>query len=175
VDSANAHFEALQTAIAAQGHHMSSAFYKTRTGLDRISILNEFDANTDRPFDIQLACQNGIEAFIDQSAAVSPIPETADLVRSLGKDIPMAVGTNSENELARATLTATGLIEFFDHISSVSDGLPAKPAPDIFRRSAERLGIPFERVLVFEDSDESVRAARDAKLDVIRLLHPTKT
>ena len=83
--------------------------------------------------------------------------------------LPTAVGTNSEIELARASLKSTGLLEFFHHISSVSDALPPKPAPDIFRRSAERLGVPFSKVLVFEDSDEGVQAALGAGLDIIQL------
>ncbi len=42
-----------------------------------------------------------------------------------------------------------------------------KPAPDIFLRAAEALGVAPSRCTVYEDSDEGITAARAAGMTVI--------
>lgn len=170
VHSADAHFAAMQTAVRAQGFEMERGWYLTRTGLDRVSIFAAFAGSVDGPFDAPLAAQNSITAFISQSAAVSKLTQTARVVDALRGQYPMAVGTNSEAEVAAASLKSVGLFDAFDHIVCVSDGLPPKPAPDIFKHATERLGFLPEQTLVFEDSNEGVRAALSAGLDVIQIV-----
>lgn len=170
VHSADTHFDAMQTAVRAQGHDMESDWYLARTGLDRISIFAAFAGSVDGPFDASLAAQNSITTFIAQSASVSKLIETARVVDALCGQYPMAVGTNSEAEVAAASLKAVGLLDAFDHIVCVSDGLPPKPAPDIFEHATRRLGFLPTQTLVFEDSNEGVRAALSAGLDVIQIV-----
>ena len=63
------------------------------------------------------------------------------------------------------------LLNYFDTIASISNGLPAKPAPNIFAYATQRLGLPAAKTLVFEDSAEGVSAAIAAGSDVIQVLH----
>ena len=121
--------------------------------------------------DISLAAQQSIEAFISATTAISQIAETGKLVRTLAGTYPMAVGTNAEIEVATASLLAVGLSNYFTSIVSISDGYPAKPAPDIFSTAAQRLGVSSARTLVFEDSPEGVSAAIAAGSDVVQVLH----
>jgi HAD superfamily hydrolase (TIGR01509 family) len=92
------------------------------------------------------------------------------LVKGLQGLHRLAVGTNSERDVAAASLTATGLLGFFDHVVTISDGVPPKPAPDIFMRAAGLLKAEFSQTLVFEDSNEGVQAALTAGMDVVQLL-----
>lgn len=170
VDSAEAHFHSFQSALQAQGHEMQFDWYFARTGLDRLAILRDFAADVPRPLDIALAARSSIDTFIANSAAVLPIVETVQLVRLLEGEFPMAVGTNSEAEIARASLKSTGILQCFKHVSSVSLGLAPKPAPDIFQNAFEKLGFPPSQTLVIEDSPQGVEAAMIAGLDVIRLI-----
>lgn len=171
VNSSEAHFQSFQYAVLSQGRHMDRSWYLDRTGLDRVSLFEAFAAETGGEMDVARAVQKSIAAFILNSEVVSPILETANLVKALGESFPMTVGTNAESSVARASLQATGLIDYFSRIVSISDGLPAKPAPDIFQTAASSLGFPASQILVFEDSNEGVSAACAADLDVIQLIH----
>lgn len=148
---------------------MDRDWYFVRTGLDRASLFADFASEVE--LDVALAVQDSIAAFVLNAEAVSPIMETAKLLKVLEPSFPIAVGTNAETAVARASLQATGLIHYFDQIVSISDHLPPKPAPDIFLKARDHLGFPAANTLAFEDSDEGVRAALAANLDVIQLVH----
>lgn len=149
---------------------MLRSWYQSRTGLDRLSLFAAFQKSIQGPFDVALASQQSIQEFIAQSGSVAKLLETAQLVESLRGQLPMAVGTNSEADVAAASLKAAGLLDAFAHIVCASDGIAPKPAPDIFMRATELLGFLPSQTLVFEDSPEGVRAALAAGLDVIQLL-----
>lgn len=171
VDSSELHLLSFQAAVCAQGYNMDRDWYHARTGLDRQSLFGAFATDVSGQLDMELAIKQSIQEFINLSPSVTPIAETAELVRALGLSYPMAVGTNAEIEIARASLQATSLLEYFNNIVSISDGLPAKPSPDIFLQAANSLGFGFAETLVFEDSAEGVCAALDAGLDVFQLIH----
>ena len=171
VNSSEAHFQSFRTAVRAQGHDLDRVWYAQLTGLDRQSLLAALSVEISGTLDITLAIEQSIDAFISATAAVSPIPETSELVRTLGSTLPMAVGTNAEFEVATASLQAVGLLNFFATIVSISDGLLPKPAPDIFAHATQRLGFPAAMTLVFEDSAEGVSAAIAAGSDVVQIVH----
>lgn len=171
VQSSEAHFQSFQAAVRAQGQDMQRDWYCARTGLDRQSLFAAFAGDVSRELDVALAIEQSIQEFIALSSSVTAIDETAELVRALSPSYPMALGTNAEYEVATASLRATDLLEYFDNIVSISDGIAAKPAPDIFLRATENLGFLATETLVFEDSSEGVRAALEAGLDVFQLMH----
>lgn len=169
VNSSEAHFQSFRAAVRAQGHNLDRSWYEERTGLDRRSLLSAFAAETSGKLDVPLAIQQSIDAFIGSSKRVFPIHETMKLVHGLHPSHPMAVGTNAEVEVATASLCAVNLFDYFETIVSISDGLPAKPAPDIFIQAMQRLGVSAAQTLIFEDSEEGIRAAITAGSDAIQV------
>lgn len=169
VHSGEAHFQSFKKAAQAQGQDMQRDWYDARTGLDRRSLLAAFSAECAHDFDIDLALKQSIQSFIDGPSSVTPIDETVALVRALHPSHPMAVATNAELKVAQTSLRATGLLRFFDHILSISNGVAPKPAPDIFLLATDRLGFGAAKTLVFEDSPQGVSAALAAGLDVFQL------
>lgn len=170
VDSSEAHFQSFQTAVRAQGYDLDWGWYSQRTGLDRQSLLTALSAEVTGTLDIALATKQSIDAFISAPTAVSSIIETSKLVRALAITHPMAVGTNAEYDIATASLRAAGLLNYFATIVSISDGFPAKPAPDIFTTAISQLGFPAAETLIFEDSAEGVAAALAAGSDVVQII-----
>ena len=175
VNSSEAHYHSLKSAVCVQGYDLDRDWYDQRTGLDRYSILSALSVENSGNLDIALAAQHSIDAFISATTEVSPIAETCKLVRALAGTYPMAVGTNAEIEVAMASLQAINLLDFFATIVSVSDGLPAKPAPNIFAYAAQRLGFPAAKTLVVEDSPEGVSAAIAAGSDVIQVVQSSRS
>lgn len=90
----------------------------------------------------------------------------ADLER---RGLRRAVATSTQADLAMRRLRRFGLAEAFDTIVTGDQVARGKPAPDIFLRAAERLGVAPERCLVVEDSVVGVRAGRSAGMRVVAL------
>lgn len=83
-----------------------------------------------------------------------------DLLDEAG--VPQAVVSSSKN--ARPVLEAAGLRHRFDHVvdgvTLVDESLAGKPAPAMFLRAAELLGVDPARTVVVEDAVSGVAAGR---------------
>ena len=64
-------------------------------------------------------------------------------------------------------LEAIGLAGRFDAVISAEDVTAGKPDPQVFLRTAEKLGLPPARCVVVEDAAAGVEAARRAGMRVI--------
>jgi sugar-phosphatase len=97
---------------------------------------------------------------------VYALPGVLEFVSSL--TCPWTVVTSGTSDVARARLRAAGLPEppvavFGEDVKN------GKPAPDPFRLGSERLGIPPERCLAFEDTVAGIRSAHAANMKAIAL------
>ena len=90
-------------------------------------------------------------------AAKPGIEELLDALDELG--IPKAIASSSPHDRIRAYLTPLGLYHRFDQICSSRDVAHGKPAPDIYRLAAARLGVPAESCLALEDSPTGILSA----------------
>ncbi len=98
------------------------------------------------------------------------IEETVGLVRELrAAGIPYAIGTGSMPEGALATLRSAGLEGLFPIMVTPGDVQNGKPAPDIFLLCAERMGVPPQDCVVFEDAEPGLRAAQAAGMAAVRV------
>lgn len=149
---------------------MDRLWYEARTGLDRHSILATFSKSVTGAFNISLAANDSITAFIRWRANVGPIWETVELVKFFRSSLKLAVVTNSEDVVAAASLNQIGLHGHFDHIFSISMGLPPKPAPNLFVAAANAMMVRPDKALIFEDSNEGVRAGLMAGNDVVQIM-----
>ncbi|PKF60769.1 phosphatase [Psychromonas sp. psych-6C06] len=83
--------------------------------------------------------------------------------------IPMAVATSTHRELAITKLKLAGIYDFFDSLSTGCEVQHGKPHPEIFLLAADRLKVLPARCLAFEDSNNGVRAAVSAKMQVFQI------
>ncbi len=83
------------------------------------------------------------------------------------KNIPTAVASGSSHGSIRHHLGELGIYGRFDAIVGGQDVEHGKPAPDIFLLAAERIGAQPAECIVFEDSENGVRAGHAAGMRVI--------
>lgn len=81
------------------------------------------------------------------------------------KSIPMAVASSSGQATIAAYLDSVGVTAYFDALIT-GNGLPSKPAPDIFLKAAAALNAAPEKCLVLEDSINGIKAGRAAGMTV---------
>jgi HAD superfamily hydrolase (TIGR01509 family) len=92
-----------------------------------------------------------------------PMPGLHRLVGELAdRGMPWAVATSSPRSNAQQVLQQLGLSEMCRAVAAGDEVLLGKPAPDVYLLAAERLGIPPESCLAFEDSVPGARAAMAA-------------
>ncbi len=72
------------------------------------------------------------------------------------RGIKTALASGSRN--AMTVVNSLGLKGFFDAFVTGHDLDRSKPDPQIFELSAERLGVPAERCVVFEDAESGIEA-----------------
>lgn len=81
--------------------------------------------------------------------------------------LPMAVASNSRRARIESSLRTVGLYaKFAGSIASAEDVPQGKPAPDVYLKAAEKLGVAPERCLAVEDSRFGVQAALSAGMSV---------
>jgi HAD superfamily hydrolase (TIGR01509 family) len=99
-----------------------------------------------------------------------PIFEDAvRLVEGLSRRYRMAVASGSLHAVIDIVLEMGGLRRFFPVVVSSQDVPRGKPAPDIFLRVAELLGVPPNECCVIEDAAAGVEAARAAGMSSIAI------
>jgi HAD superfamily hydrolase (TIGR01509 family) len=86
--------------------------------------------------------------------------ETLDAVRRLGLGVGLA--TSSGRREVDAFIDRFELGSYFDVTLTLDDVTRAKPDPEIYVSAARRLSVRVAEMLVVEDSEHGVRAAKDA-------------
>jgi HAD superfamily hydrolase (TIGR01509 family) len=97
---------------------------------------------------------------------LKPVDGVLDLLRDLA--VPFCVASNSTPERMRASLTATGLLPFFeDRMFSATAVARPKPAPDLFLHAARTMNAEPADCVVIEDTLGGAKAAVAAGMKVL--------
>lgn len=81
---------------------------------------------------------------------------------------PTAIVTSSNNAKMKVLFDELpGFRDYFDVVITDSDVTKSKPDPEGYLLAAERLGVPPERCVVFEDSRSGLEAARRSGAKVV--------
>jgi HAD superfamily hydrolase (TIGR01509 family) len=105
---------------------------------------------------------------VDEIAAgAEPRPGALELLATLRGRWPVAVASNAPRRHLLTGMRRVGVADDFDVTLGVDDVGAPKPAPDLYLRACELLGVDPARSVAIEDSPPGVAAARAAGLFVI--------
>ncbi|MBQ9299494.1 MAG: HAD family phosphatase [Clostridia bacterium] len=86
-----------------------------------------------------------------------------EILRHLNaRGIPCALVTSSSRKTAEGYMRSAGLLPLFSAIVTGDMRLTGKPAPDVYLRAAQLLGVDIRECAVLEDSYNGLRAGRAA-------------
>jgi HAD superfamily hydrolase (TIGR01509 family) len=84
------------------------------------------------------------------------------------RGLPLGVASSSEGLWVEALLNGLGLYDSFDAITSGREVTNGKPAPDIYRLAASKLGVAPERCLAIEDTPAGVASVKAAGMFAVQ-------
>lgn len=83
----------------------------------------------------------------------------------------MAIASSSQPEFIQKVVENLELEKYFDCIKSASNVDKGKPAPDVFLKAAEDLGVKPSNCLVIEDGRSGMKGAKEAGMACIGLVN----
>jgi beta-phosphoglucomutase-like phosphatase (HAD superfamily) len=120
------------------------------------------------PYEVEITKER---LFLEKLDTVDHIAPVVEFARRVARTHPVSVATGGQPEVALPALKAAGLQGMFKIVVTPRDVAPGrgKPAPDMFLLAAEKMGVPANRCLVFEDAEPGVQAALAAGMQVVRV------
>lgn len=100
------------------------------------------------------------------------ITGAVDAVRRVADRWPLAIASSSNPELIEVVLRAAGIAELFPVAVSSQEVPRGKPAPDVYREAARRLGVDPASCAAVEDSHNGIRSAKAAGMWVVAVPNP---
>lgn len=129
--------------------------------------------------DVKRVLKEKFDHFVDYVGAnpIKPVAAAEIFLKSLEPyPVKVALATSSRKEKMTMVLTQLDFMKYFSAIVTGEEVHNSKPAPDIFLKAAERLGLQPEECMVVEDGPVGVAAAKSAgmKCLAITATHPAE-
>jgi beta-phosphoglucomutase family hydrolase len=169
VDNMRFHGEAWQKMLAENGIETDAQNFLVNTaGKTNREIIPSFfaDATEERLSELGLRKETLYrELYLPHRKVVAGAIEFLTNAESLG--VKMAVATAAPIANMEFVLDGLDLRKYFQAITTAADVSNGKPNPEIFLKSAEKLGVKPKNCLVFEDAVNGFEAAHRAGMKSI--------
>ncbi len=170
LDTETVSYAGWKRAMADFGYCLDDATYHKIIGLNIPDMQQVFYDAFGTDFPLEKICEKRLSYIYEHinSHGIKIMPGLYELLDLLDEAaIPKAVATSSSTESAKRKLTVTALLDRFDYLVCGDQVKKSKPSPDIFLDAAAHLKVHPQDCLVFEDSENGVRAAHAAGMTVI--------
>lgn len=152
--------------LAEHGVALHPTVRREITGRSAETVVRAIaDAVAKEPRDVHAELRQRVARIRAEQLTI--LPGALETVRAAAAKVPVAVASNSPRAALDAKLAALGLTDVVDASLAIEDVEHPKPAPDLYREGARRLGAAPQDTLAFEDSEVGARAATSAGLQLI--------
>ncbi|HID39817.1 MAG TPA: HAD family phosphatase [Calditrichaeota bacterium] len=186
VDTEPLHMQAFAIYLAQQGIEYDRSFLQSLIGYsidENIRRINR-ELLRDRKIPVKQGVRDRDKIYIQllKAAHLTPIEGIPKLVQKcLAENKKLALASSSSQEQVDIILHALAVgnparpFDLRTYLASIITGddvIHKKPAPDIYSKTVNSLGIPAEACLAIEDSFAGIRSAKAAGVKVVGLLNP---
>jgi HAD superfamily hydrolase (TIGR01509 family) len=113
--------------------------------------------------DVEAVIEERVRRYRDAVANGSTVHEhVRDAVRYAAGRVPVGIVSGAARAEIEPVIEAAGLTSLFGPIVTSDDVAEGKPHPEGYLRALQRLDVPAAEVLVFEDTEAGVAAAKAA-------------
>ena len=161
--------EAWRAALGARGYVLSDEVYLRavgRTAAEAREVFVKAFGDGLRIEEIEADKAVRLRELLGAAPPLKPgLHSLLDEAGELG--LPCAVASATAAPEVRRRLAAAGLERRFAAVAGGDEVRAGKPAPDLFLRAAELLGVPPPACLVLEDAEAGIRAAAAAGMPAV--------
>lgn len=166
-DTMPTHFVAWSRSMAAHGIDFSEERFYALGGVPAHVIIEMLAKEQGVEVDARAVAEAKEELFLNLIGDVQPVAVVRAIAEGHREHIPMAVATGSPKWVAEKILTALGIRDWFGAVVGADCVGNPKPAPDVYLRAAELIGVDPRRCHAFEDTQLGIEAARNAGMVVV--------
>lgn len=172
VDSMPLHYEAWRAALGEWGCVFDEQLFYAWGGKPATEIIADLNQQQRLDMPVKAVAERKEKMYYELLPKLKAIPEVIEHIEAQRGKIPLAVVSGSRRDSVTRSLTALGLIDRFDAIVCAGDYARSKPHPEPFLLAAEKLGVPPEECLVFEDTEMGIQAATAAGMASVKVPLP---
>ena len=175
LDTETSVYEAWRATYADHGHELPLELWHSAIGTDGSSYdpLEHLRDLVDTPLDVE-ALQSRRRTIRDSMLAELSVMPGVEACLDHARQRGMRIGIASSSPLdwVAPHLERLELLEFFETIVTRDRVPSAKPAPDLYLRAVEELGVAPRDAIALEDSPNGVAAAKSAGLYCVAVPGP---
>jgi HAD superfamily hydrolase (TIGR01509 family) len=170
IDSSRQHAESWELLAAELGRDLPPDHFLRGFGMKNQVIIPEILGWTRDPDEIHRWSLRKEELYreIVRARGIEPLPGVVDLLRMLREHgVPCAVASSTHRENIEAIFDVIGVRGCFQAVVTAEDVARGKPDPEVFLKSAAKIGCDPRRCVVFEDALVGIAAGHAAGARVI--------
>lgn len=175
VDTEPLHYRINQMVMKEMGHELPYEYYRQFIGSTNTHMWNTLIRDYGLRFspDELSAMAAGKKEEILAAEGFPEIEGARKFVAGLKKaGLKLAVASSSSPFMIDRMTTGIGVRAYFDELVSGETVDRPKPAPDVFLKAADMLGVRPSECLVIEDSENGTKAARAAGMACLGFVNP---
>lgn len=128
--------------------------YRTKYRSSILGLQENFGVD---PFEFYEELYSGLDI-----SSVEQKPGLKEALERLSAQVPLYVFSNSNRSFVLRGLEHLGLRGFITDVFTVEDNnFIRKPHPEVYAATVRRLGVPAERICMFDDIPSSLRTAKE--------------
>lgn len=105
--------------------------------------------------------------FVSRIDRSEMLPGALELIEEISKNKGWKQALASSSKNARSVLKKLDIEKYFGAVVDGTETKKTKPDPELFLKAASRLELSADRVVVFEDAESGVRAAKNGGMLVV--------
>lgn len=176
INSEPFHYQVWKEALKKRGINLDYEIYKPCIGSTvqvLMQILHEHYGVDEKDDSLSLEVKNLKQEMREKQGYPPLIPYVKDMLERFHEaGYQMAVASSSPQEYIENVTSYWGISPYFQVLVSGEHVEHPKPAPDIFLKTADILGLLPEECLVIEDSENGCRAAKAAGMTCMAYYNP---
>jgi beta-phosphoglucomutase family hydrolase len=161
-DTMPLHYQAWVQSLGEHGHDFPEALFYEMAGIPTHTIIEILNQKHGYTLPVQKTSERKDALFLELIPQVTPIEPVVNIIKAYAGKLPMSVATGGTRSLCSKTLSALGLLDYFQAMVTADDVQHGKPAPDIFLEAARRMNVPPKLCCAFEDAELGLVSANAA-------------
>lgn len=174
VDSETVNYHAMLKTLEKYDISFGFYYYSQFPGGSSIEAFQKTKDDFGADFDVMQMVHefNDMRKVVAKEKGWTPVKNAVDVVKYCAEKYALALASGSAIDIIYEVTESFEIKPLFKSLISGESIEHCKPAPDIFLKSAENIGISPENCLVIEDSHNGVLAAKAAKMSCIGFVNP---